>query len=167
MVHYDNLHNPPPLLLTDLSRSSDGKLLSTTAQQKRLAQASVPHESFLREEHYETFDDEALKEASKAVEAEMEVVRTAMGHGELSVDGYGKVWDECLAQVLYLPAHRRYTRANLVPKADRIESAEKRLEQLRGLMANDAKQAAKQEKRLGILLGGYQVCARRLIPLAI
>lgn len=87
----------------------------------------------------------------------MVVVRHGMGHGELSLDAYSKVWHECLSQVLYLPAHRRYTRANLVTKRDRIESYEKRLDQLRLLMAEEAKHAAKLEKKLRILLGGYQV----------
>lgn len=87
----------------------------------------------------------------------MHVVRNGMGHGELSAEAYAKVWHECLSQVLYLPAHRRYTRANLVTKRDRIESHEKRLDQLRHLMAEEAKRAAKLEKKLRILLGGYQV----------
>jgi pre-mRNA-splicing factor CDC5/CEF1 len=33
-----------------------------------------------------------------------------------------QVWEECLAQVLYLPSQQRYTRANLASKKDRIES---------------------------------------------
>lgn len=96
-------------------------------------------------------------QAEKLLVDEMAVVRTGMNHGELSADAYGKVWNECLSQVLYLPAHRRYTRANLVSKRDRIESYEKRLDQLRQLMADEAKRAAKLEKKLRILLGGYQV----------
>lgn len=87
-----------------------------------------------------------------------------MNHGELSLDAYGKVWHECLSQVLYLPAHRRYTRANLVSKRDRIESHEKRLDQLRQSMADEAKRAAKLEKKLRIVLGGYQVCALESFP---
>lgn len=87
----------------------------------------------------------------------MELVRAGMGHGDLSEEAYSRVWEECLGQVLYLPQHRRYTRANLVPKADRITSTEKRLEQLRSLMADEAKKASKLERKLGILLGGYQV----------
>ena len=82
-----------------------------------------------------------------------------MGHGEVSEEAYGRVWEECLAQVLYLPQHRRFTRANLAPKAERLAAAEKRLESLRNLMAEEAKKAAKQEKKLAILLGGYQVSA--------
>lgn len=85
------------------------------------------------------------------------MVRSAMGHGEVSGEAYARVWEECLAQVLHLPQHHRFTRANLVPKAERVSAAERRLEMLRGLMAEEAKKAARQEKRLSILLGGYQV----------
>ncbi|VDL94930.1 unnamed protein product, partial [Schistocephalus solidus] len=156
MLHFDNLHNPPPALLTDITRTSDGKLLSAAAQQKRLQQLNATHEAHLKEAPFEDFADEDLAEASEYIREEIAVVRAGMGHGDLSTEAYAKVWDECLAQVLYLPQHRRYTRANLVSKADRIESAEKRLEQLRGKLAEEAQKAFKQEKKLGVLLGGYQ-----------
>lgn len=58
----------------------------------------------------------------------MEVVKKGMGHGELSLEAYTQVWEECLAQVLFLPSQNRYTRANIVSKKDRIESLDKRLE---------------------------------------
>ena len=51
-----------------------------------------------------------------------------MGHGELSVDVYCKVWDECYSQVLFLPSKNRFTRANAASKKDRIESAEHKIE---------------------------------------
>ena len=59
--------------------------------------------------------------------------------------------------MLYLPGQQRYTRANLASKKDRIESMEKRLEANRGHMTKEAKRAAKTEKKLKILTGGYQV----------
>ena len=73
------------------------------------------------------------------------------------------MWEECLAQVLYLPGQQRYTRANLASKKDRIESLEKRLETNRGHMTKEAKKAAKTEKKLKILTGGYQSRAAGLI----
>ena len=48
-------------------------------------------------------------------------------------------------------------RANLASKKDRIESLEKRLDMNRGHMTKEAKRAAKTEKKLKILTGGYQV----------
>lgn len=59
---------------------------------------------------------------------EMEVVKHGMGHGDLSMEAYNQVWEECYSQVLYLPGQSRYTRANLASKKDRIESLEKKLE---------------------------------------
>merc|ERR1712142_750733 len=67
------------------------------------------------------------------------------------------------AQVLYLPGQQRYTRANLASKKDRIESLEKRLETNRAHMTKEAKKAAKIEKKLKILTGGYQSRASGLI----
>merc|ERR1712179_768754 len=53
--------------------------------------------------------------------------------------------------------------ANLASKKDRIESLEKRLETNRGHMTREAKRAAKTEKKLKILTGGYQSRAAGLI----
>ncbi|CAL8069117.1 unnamed protein product [Calicophoron daubneyi] len=160
MMHYDNLHNPPPNQLAEAGKQAGGG----ASQQKRyMQQARMAHDAFLRENPYANFDDEDLKSAEELLTSEMSVVRIGMNHGELSTEAYGKVWNECLGQVLYLPTHRRYTRANLVSKRDRIESYEKRLDQLRQLMADEAKRAAKLEKKLRILLGGYQSRAQTLI----
>jgi len=87
----------------------------------------------------------------------MEIVKQGMNHGELSLDSFTQVWGECLGQVLFLPNQNRYTRANLASKKDRIESLEKKLEQNRGHMTKEAKKAGKMEKKIKIILGGYQV----------
>ncbi|KPJ02874.1 Cell division cycle 5-related protein [Papilio xuthus] len=71
-------------------------------------------------------------------------------------------WRWC-ARVLFLPGQNRYTRANLASKKDRLESAEKRLEQNRNHMAKEAKKCSKMEKKLRVLTGGYQSRAASLI----
>ena len=58
----------------------------------------------------------------------MTLVKERMGHGDLSLDAYSQVWDQCYAQVLYVPSQSRFTRASLASKKERIESMEKRLE---------------------------------------
>ena len=93
----------------------------------------------------------------------MEFVKQKMGHGDLSLEAYTQVWEECYSQVLYLPSQNRYTRANLASKRDRIESLDKRLENNRSHMTKDAKRASKLEKKLKVLLGGYQSRAQGLI----
>ncbi|XP_074093173.1 cell division cycle 5-like protein isoform X2 [Macrotis lagotis] len=102
-------------------------------------------------------------EAQDLLTLEMEVVKQGMSHGELSNEAYNQVWEECYSQVLYLPGQSRYTRANLASKKDRIESLEKRLEINRGHMTTEAKRAAKMEKKMKILLGGYQSRAMGLM----
>lgn len=91
------------------------------------------------------------------LEKELDVVKQGMSHGDLPFDAYTQVWNECLAQVLYLPSQNRYTRANLASKKDRLEALERKLENNRQHMAKEAKRAAKIEKKLKILTGGYQV----------
>jgi len=58
----------------------------------------------------------------------MMLVKERMGHGDLSLDAYSQVWDQCYAQVLFVPSQCRFTRASLASKKERIESLEKRLE---------------------------------------
>ena len=69
-----------------------------------------------------------LIQARELLHEEMENVKSGMGHGDLSMEAFSQVWEECYSQVLYLPALKKYTRANLANKKERIESLEKRLE---------------------------------------
>lgn len=96
-------------------------------------------------------------QAKQLLVEEMEIVKNGMGHSELSLEAYAQVWQECLSQVLYMPNQGRYTRASLASKKERLESLEKRLEQNRVHMTREAKRAAKMEKKLKVLTGGYQV----------
>merc|ERR1719273_2546702 len=121
------------------------------------------HRNYLDKHQWREYSKEDMEEAKGLLEQEMEVVSTGMQHGDLSLDAYTQVWEECLAQVLFLPGQQRYTRANLASKKDRIESLEKRLDMNRGHMTKEAKRAAKTEKKLKILTGGYQSRAAGLI----
>lgn len=120
-------------------------------------------QNFFKSNPYDDISQENLESAKKLIEEEMQVVKQGMGHGELSLESYSQVWEECLSQVLYLPSQNRYTRANLASKKDRLESAEKRLELNRRHMAKEAKRCGKIEKKLKILTGGYQARAQALI----
>lgn len=44
------------------------------------------------------------KQAKAALAAEMEVVKAGMGHGDLSMEAYSQVWEECYGQVSIHPA---------------------------------------------------------------
>ncbi|XP_062378677.1 cell division cycle 5-like protein [Sardina pilchardus] len=151
MVHFDSLHHP---YVEALSKKPKGVGSSSN---------NAEHIAFLDKNPYSKVGEEDLKKASELLTQEMEVVKSGMGHGDLSIDAYNQVWEECYSQVLYLPGQSRYTRANLASKKDRIESLEKRLEINRGHMTMEAKRAAKMEKKMKILLGGYQSRAMGLV----
>ncbi|XP_018425860.1 PREDICTED: cell division cycle 5-like protein [Nanorana parkeri] len=152
MLHFDSLHHP----YGDNTANKKGKLPGSVP-------TSTEHAAFLEQNPYEKLTEDELKYAEDLLKQEMEVVKQGMGHGDLSLDAYNQVWEECYSQVLYLPGQGRYTRANLASKKDRIESLEKRLEINRAHMTAEAKRAAKMEKKLKILLGGYQSRAMGLI----
>ncbi|XP_002024646.2 cell division cycle 5-like protein [Drosophila miranda] len=120
-------------------------------------------QSYFKANPYEEISQQELARAKKMLCDEMEVVKERMSHGELPLNVYAQVWQECLGQVLYLPSQHRYTRASLASKKDRLESAEKRLEQNRRHMGKEAKRCGKIEKKLKILTGGYQARAQVLI----
>lgn len=91
------------------------------------------------------------------------MIKKAMGHGELSNEAYATVWEECYAQVLFVPTSNRFTRASVASRKDKIESYEKRLEVNRAHMGREAKRAGKLEEKLKITLGGYQSRAQMLV----
>ncbi|KAK7108189.1 cell division cycle 5-like protein [Littorina saxatilis] len=156
MMHYDALYSPTPQQLGIAPGSK-----KPPGQKGAVNQAQ--HLAFLEQNPYSKFEDKDIEQAKEMLQKEMQVVKEGMGHGELSIDSFSQVWEECYAQVLFLPAQNRYIRASLASKKDRIQSLEKRLENNRNHMTKDAKQAAKLEKKLKILLGGYQSRAQGLM----
>jgi hypothetical protein len=68
------------------------------------------------------------KQARELVENEIPTIKKGMNHGELGLDAYTQVWEECYSQVLFLPNSNRFTRASVASRKDKIESLEKRLE---------------------------------------
>lgn len=74
-------------------------LYITGVDKKRAVQLQASHLAYLEQHPYEEFSAEELSEAKQLLQKEMEVVKAGMGHGELSLDAYTQVWEECLAQV--------------------------------------------------------------------
>ncbi|XP_030604478.1 cell division cycle 5-like protein [Archocentrus centrarchus] len=155
MLHYDCLHHPSANAASQLQR---GKTRGPTSTSN-----NASHIAYLETHAYKPVSTEDMEQAKAILAAEMEVVKAGMGHGDLSMEAYTQVWEECYGQVLYLPGQNRYTRANLASKKDRIESLEKKLEVNRGHMTAEARRAAKLEKKLKILLGGFQSRALGLL----
>ncbi|XP_051935375.1 cell division cycle 5-like protein [Hippocampus zosterae] len=153
MMHYDCLHHP----------AAGGQLQRAKARGPASASNNALHIAYLDAHAYNAVSTEDMDKAKAILAAEMEVVKVGMGHGDLSMEAYCQVWEECYGQVLYLPGQNRYTRANLATKKERLESVEKKLEVNRSHMTAEARKAAKLEKKLKILLGGFQSRALGLL----
>jgi len=54
---------------------------------------------YLSKYPYDEIDPEDLKAAKKLLDEEIDVVKSAMQHGNLSIDVYSKVWRDCYSQV--------------------------------------------------------------------
>ena len=147
MVRNDVVYHPTQATLDALN----GK------KTRNNAQAVISNtKRVLDEDPLEEVTREEMDAARELLAAEMDAVKKAMAHGELQLEVYTKVWDECYGQLLFLPNQQRFTRSALASKKDRIESVEKRLEINRNHMMEDAKKAQRLEKKLKVLLGGYQ-----------
>nr|SVE79992.1 EOG090X02CC [Daphnia magna]SVE80619.1 EOG090X02CC [Daphnia magna]SVE81189.1 EOG090X02CC [Daphnia magna]SVE82387.1 EOG090X02CC [Daphnia magna] len=142
MMHYDSIRNP-----VNNSTEKGGGL------SRKIIETS---QNFLSNNSYQEFEDKEIEQAKELLKVEMEKVKAGMGHGDLTMEAYTQVWEECLSQVLFVPSQNRYTRASLASKKDRLESASRHLETNRTHMAKEAKKAAKLEKKLRTLTAGYQ-----------
>ena len=80
MLHFDALHNP-------------------VSGNKRASNAQAQAQSFLNTHPYADFEKEDLESAKELIEKEIDVVRKGMDHGEISLEAYCTVWEECLSQV--------------------------------------------------------------------
>ena len=115
----------------------------------RISQAGLSDlENELEENPLEDFDPDELADASRLIREEERVVREAMEHGEVSLEGYTSVWEDCFKQVLYLPSQNKYTRASMAYSKDKVESLERKLLENRSTMTKEAKNAAKIEKKV-------------------
>uniref|UniRef100_A0A8D9A036 Cell division cycle 5-like protein n=1 Tax=Cacopsylla melanoneura TaxID=428564 RepID=A0A8D9A036_9HEMI len=149
MLHYDALESP---LSVDKKAAKQSNILS-----------DEEHYAYLKHHPYRNCTLEDLAMADELLKKEMDVVKGGMGHGDLSIESFTQVWEECLSQVLFLANQNRYTRASLASKKDRADSLAKRLDQNRKHMSLEAKRATKMENKLKILLGGYQTRAQELL----
>lgn len=78
---------------------SSKSCINTGVDKKRAVQLQASHLAYLEQHPYEEFSPEDLEAAKLEMKKEMEVVKAGMGHGDLSMDAYTQVWEECLAQV--------------------------------------------------------------------
>ena len=64
------------------------------------AQAAVnANKRILEESPLEKISDKEMDAARSLLNEEIEIVKKAMAHGDLSIDVYTRVWEECYGQV--------------------------------------------------------------------
>lgn len=71
---------------------------------KRAVQLQASHLAHLEAHPYEQFSADELEAARALLRREVDAVRAGMAHGDLGLDAYAQVWEECLAQVSALCA---------------------------------------------------------------
>lgn len=84
MLHYDAVFSPTHQQLAH----------------KRQVINQAQHLAYLEQYPYQKYSQQELDNAKELLKKEMEVVKHGMGHGELSLECYTQVWEECLAQVM-------------------------------------------------------------------
>jgi len=148
MLHHDALKNP-------------------TLEQMASKVSSSEHTNFLSRHPYFEATKEDLEEARQLILDEAANVKEKMGHGEILLDTFTSVWEECLSQVNVLPSDREGKAGDVVrlrendPK--RIPVLERRFDKNRGHMEAGEHKAKKLEKKLSVIHGGYQKRAESLI----
>lgn len=152
ILHFDALVNPTENQQTFAALCS--KSSANNSQTPKTYESLLA--GYLQKNPIEPVADKDLAKARKLLEQEMKVVKEGMEHEDLSLADYSQVWDECYSQLLYVPSQNKYTKAKIVYKNEHIRALESRLEQNRVHMSKEAKKAAKLEKKISILLGGYQ-----------
>lgn len=86
MLQYDTLNNP-------------------VALNKRSNNILSQAQSYLNSHPYKNYEKDDLDDAKKLIENEMNIVRKGMDHGDISLEAYCTVWEECLSQVFSSKFH--------------------------------------------------------------
>lgn len=103
----------------------------------------------------EKISEQDIMKAKELLNEEVEVTKRTNAK-ELSTDEYNDIWDECNAQLCYLENENRYTRLNLMDRKSKLEALNYTFKKNKEHMNREAKKAVKLEKKLKVLLGGYQ-----------
>lgn len=96
-----------------------------------------------------------INKAKELLEEEVKQLKSA-NEKELSIDEYNEIWNECWSQLCYLENDNRYTILNLMDKKAKLDAFSYMLNKNKEHMNKEAKKANKFEKKLKVLLGGYQ-----------
>lgn len=93
MIRHDIVNHPTALQIENL----------THKKSKSSAQAVIAaNQAALDSNPLETFTEKEIANSRELLVTEMEFVKSKMAHGDLPIESYTKVWEECYAQVLFI-----------------------------------------------------------------
>lgn len=90
MIRSDIVNHPTAQQIENLTHKKSKNAAHAVIAATRAALESEPLESFTEKE---------IAHARELLANEMEFVRSKMAHGDLPIESYTKVWEECYAQV--------------------------------------------------------------------
>ena len=90
MMRHDIVNNPTARQIESIGHKKTKNAAQAVITANRTALQGAP---------LERFTDDEMVNAKQVLANEMEYVRSRMAHGELPIQAYSKVWEECYAQV--------------------------------------------------------------------
>ena len=90
MIRNDIVSHPTALQIENVTHKKSKNAAQAVIAANRAALESEPLESFTEKE---------IANARDLLVGEIESVRSKMAHGDLPIESYTKVWEECYAQV--------------------------------------------------------------------
>jgi pre-mRNA-splicing factor CDC5/CEF1 len=102
------------------------------------------------------FEDDEISEAKEALAAEMEALRVQLGDADLDAK-YLRAMDEAQEEVMYVPSKKKFGRASVASKDDKLKLLESQLEATIEAMKKDLKKTLKLEKKQRKLTAGYAI----------
>ena len=116
--------------------------------------APAPPEGAKRKKLLKPIEKELLAQADELLNAEVGRL-SAPTAAELAAS-YPEVWASANSDLIYVPRLQKYAEASSVEASDLVAASEQQLHLYKNLLTRDAKRAAKVEKKLEMLLGGYR-----------
>lgn len=90
MIRNDVVNHPTALQIENLTQKKTKNAMQAALASNRAALESEP---------LEVFTEKEIANARQLLGGEIEFVKSKMAHGDLPIESYTKVWEECFAQV--------------------------------------------------------------------
>ncbi|ORX97739.1 Cc.Cdc5 protein [Basidiobolus meristosporus CBS 931.73] len=111
----------------------------------------------------EQFTDDELHEARVLIKQESEKALGGDENSAINMEEFAEIWERTSGSYIYAPSLEKYVKSEDIGEGERIASMSDILEKNRKKMGKEAARAAKVEKKLNVVLGGYQARSEALV----